>query len=116
MAVPSVDRTKVERSTDVDRWLALMNAAIDESGWKHKQEALATYMDIDKAYLSRLRSGDKPWRVEHVVSLPEDVQAIFARKSAEACGFVVVIPSARAHAARDFVAGLLGLLDGKAIA
>jgi hypothetical protein len=113
MAVQPVDRDLVTRSTDVDRWLALMNAAIDKSDWKHKQEALAMHMGIDKAYLSRLRSGEKPWRVEHVVALPDDIEANFEQLRAESFGFIVVRPASPESAASHFVAGVFGLLASR---
>lgn len=122
MAVGAVDRRRSERSTtvdraaDVERWLALMNDAIDDSSWAHKQEALATYMGIDKAYLSRLRSGEKPWRVEHITALPDDIQARFDQLRAEASGFIVVTPLEGPDAVKGFVGGLMGLLLRKGIA
>lgn len=107
----SVDRDAVTRSTDVDRWLALMNQAIDDSAWARKQDALATFMGIDKAYLSRLRSGDKPWRVEHVVSLPDDIESRFETLRAESFGAIVVQPLTGLDAQKAFVAGLVGLMS-----
>lgn len=122
MAVASVDRrtslrsTAVDRAADVERWLALMNRAVEESTWRHKQEALATAMGIDKAYLSRLRSGEKPWRIDHVVALPDEIEARFEQLRAEAFGLIVVAPASPESAANHLVAGLLGLLQRKDVA
>ena len=112
----AVDRDAATRSTDVDRWLELMNRAIDQSEWANKQEALATHMGIDKAYLSRLRSGEKPWRVEHVVGLPDDVEARFERLRAEHLGLIVVEPVHGKAAVENFVSGLFGILATSRIA
>lgn len=116
MAVASVDRrtslrsTAVDRAGDVERWLALMNAAIDGSTWRNKHDALATAMGIDKAYLSRLRSGEKPWRIEHVVALPDEIEARFEQLRAEAFGLIVVAPVEGDDAVRHLVSGLCGVL------
>lgn len=111
-----VARTKADRTTSVDRWLALMNQAIDESDWSHKQDALATNMGIDKAYLSRLRSGDKPWRVEHVVGLPAEIEGRFVDLRAESFGRIVVRPASGPDAIKQFVSGLFGVLTDKKVA
>lgn len=110
MEVRSVDRTKADRSTAVDRWLALMNRAIDESAWRHKQDALATFMALDKAYLSRLRSAEKPWRIEHVVALPDDIATAFLTLHAQSFGLIVVTPLSGDDAVIAFVGGFVGIL------
>jgi len=107
-----VDRDAVTRSTDVDQWLALMNQAIDESGWAKKQDALATFMGIDKSHLSRLRSGEKPWRVENVVALPDDIEARFEALRAESFGAVVLTrPQDVVEAKKSVLTGIASLLD-----
>jgi hypothetical protein len=93
-----------------------MNQAIDESVWKHKQDALALFMGIDKAYLSRLRSGEKPWRVEHVISLPDEIGARFETLRSEQFGLIVVAPAVGHEAVKQFVSGLFGVLAARKVA
>jgi hypothetical protein len=106
-----VDHDLATRSTDVDRYLAMLRQAIADTGWKH--EALAEALAIDKAYLSRLLSGEKPFRVEHLVSLPDDLEARFATLRAESCGLIVVAPVDEATACRHLVSGLIGVLSAR---
>lgn len=114
MAVEPVDRGPVARTTAVDRWLSLMRQAIEDCKWKH--EALAESMGIDKAYLSRLLSGEKPWRVEHVVSLPDDVEAKFEALRAESFGLIVVPRLSGDAAIHALAAGLFGILQNQKVA
>lgn len=106
------DRYNGERShaCDPDFLVDLFNQAIDESSWSNKQEALATAMGLDRSYLSRIRSKDKPLQQRHIVALPDDVEAIFAKLYAESFGLVVVVPARGHDAVKQLVAGLLGVL------
>lgn len=113
----AVDQDHIERSTAVDlekeRWLGMLRQAIEDAGWKH--EALTTYLQIDKAYLSRLLTGEKPFRPEHLVSLPPDVKARFAHLQAESFGLIVVKPLEGQDAVRALVAGLVGVMKGASL-
>lgn len=110
----AVDLGAQVRSTPVDPvdvLLKLFNDAIDASEWRHKQDALATAMGLDKSYLSRMRSGEKPIAQKHVAALPDDVEVIFAKLHAESFGLIVVAPATNTHdAARAFISGMFGLL------
>jgi hypothetical protein len=93
---------------DTQRVLRLLRAAIDETGWKH--EAVAEVLGVDGHYFSKMLAGEKPWGLRHLAALPADIAAAFAARYAEQAGFIVVRPATRDQAARQFVAGLLGLV------
>lgn len=89
--------------------LALLREAIGQSGWKH--DALAVQMKLpNAAYLSRMLSGEKPWTLRHIESLPDDIEAIYYRLRGESLGLVVVAPLSGRHAVEALVAGLIGVL------
>lgn len=89
--------------------LDLLREAITESRWKH--EALAVEMRLpNAAYLSRMLSGEKPWTLRHIESLPDDVEAIYYRLRAESLGLLVAAPVDAETARRHLVSGLLGVL------
>lgn len=98
---------------DLDFIVDLFNAAIEASSWNGKTEALAVAMDIDRGYLSKVRSKEKPLNLKMLRSLPDDVEAIFAQKWAEAFGFIVVAPLHGHDAVRSFVAGALGIFAAR---
>lgn len=108
-----IDLGGQSRSTGVDleRWLTLLRAAIAESGWN--QEALATAMDIDAAYLSRLLNGEKPWSVKQLLLLPDDVEALFEKKRAESFGLIVVERVSDDVARQQLATGLFNMLAPK---
>ena len=90
----------------------LLRDAIEESGWKH--EALAAYMGLPNgAYLSQMLSGDKPIGTKHLLALPDDVEALFARMYAETFGLIVVSPVSADVAMRQLVSGLVGVLTSR---
>ena len=89
--------------------LSLIRAAIDASGWKH--EALAAEMRLpNAAYLSRMLSGEKPWTLRHIESLPDGIEAIYYRLRSESLGLLVVEPVDYETARRHLVSGLVGVL------
>jgi hypothetical protein len=104
-------RDIVAQSTDVDRWLDMLRRAIYDTGWTH--DALAVEMQVDKAYLSRMLSGEKPWTVKHLCNLPDDIEALFEQRRAESFGLIVVAPVDAETARRHLVSGLLGVLAPK---
>jgi len=91
----------------------LFNEAIDATEWKHKQEALATEMGIDRAYLSRVRSKEKPLSLKILRALPDDIEQIFARLYAASFGLIVVSPAYGDEAVRNLVSGLFGVLAAR---
>lgn len=105
-----IDRADAPRSSLVD--LADMRAwitrAVIESGWN--QEALAAHLQKDKAYVSRVLSGEKPLSAAFIRALPDDIERIVARYYAESLGLVVVAPLSGPAAIEGFVGGLIGLL------
>lgn len=105
-----VDRDAASRSTDVDRWLEMLRGAIDDSGWKH--DALAKHLGLDKAHLSRLLTGEKPFRIEHLVGLPDEIEALFERRRAESFGHIVCERVDEATALQQLASGLLNLAAG----
>lgn len=102
------DRTLATRSTSVDQWLDLLRRCIADTGWT--LESLAVEMQVDKAYLSRMLSGEKPWTVKHLCNLPDDVEALFEQRRAESFGLIVVSPVDLDTARKHLVSGLLGVL------
>lgn len=88
--------------------LSLMRESIEESGWKHA--AVAAVLGVEPPYLSRMLAGEKPWSLRAFAQLPDDIEAIFARKYAEAFGLIVVQPVSGEQAVRNLVSGLFGVL------
>lgn len=86
----------------------IFKAAIEESG--EKKEFVAAAIGVDPEYLSKMFSGDKPIQTRHLGALPDQIEAIFARRYAEAFGLVVVTPVVGEAAVHSLVSGLVGLL------
>ena len=108
--VRDLDPAQLEDDLLVD----LFNEAIEASTWKGRMEALAAEMDIDRGYLSKVRSKEKPLNLKIIRSLPDDVEAIYSGLYAEAFGQIVVPPAPDERtAARYFVSGFLGLFAGR---
>lgn len=108
----SVDLARSGQDNSVDPIARLVRAAIDESGWKHDAvaEAMGLKGESGKSYLSKMLAGEKPISARHLVSLPDDIEAIFARKYAETFNLVVVTPVFGEAAVRSLMSGLLGVL------
>lgn len=104
----SVDQQALSRSTDVDQALALLRQAVQERGWT--LDALAAAMGKDRAYIGKVLNGDKPFTLEFLVALPDDVEARYEHLRAEHFGLIVVQPLEGADAHRAFVAGFLGMV------
>ena|SRR2546421_9450473 len=106
---PGTDRSLAARSTAVDQYLELLRKCVADCGWTI--DALSTEMQIDKGHLWKLLNGQKPWRIEHLLTLPADVDALFAQRRCENAGFVVVPPPASEYeAVRHLMSGLFGVL------
>lgn len=106
----SVVRLRDESDKQLVTIRRLVNEAITESGWKH--EAVAAALGTDGPHLSNMLSGNKPLTLLRVTQLPDDIEAIFARKYAEAFGLIVVQPCSGDQAVKNLVSGLFGCLGG----
>lgn len=104
------DHADPTRSTAVDQYFALLRKCVHDCGWTI--EALSTEMAIDKAHLWRLLHNEKPWRTEHLLALPDDIEALFEARRAEQLGHVVVAPLEGDEAVKALVGGLVGVLRG----
>ena len=102
------DHDLASRSQLVDRYLAMLRDAMAETGWT--LDALAAHYAFDRSHAHRLLSGEKPWRLEHLVALPPELDACFARKRAEAHGLIVVERVDAATAEMHLASGLFNLL------
>lgn len=99
-----------EQGNDLSLIRDCLRLAIEESRWKH--DALATAMALpNAAYLSNMLSGEKPIGAKHLRALPDDVEAIFARRYAESFGLIVVAPLRGDEAVHSLVRGLIGVLS-----
>lgn len=98
------------QSLDLERMRLAFVAATDEAvrllGWKY--EAIASAIDVDPSYLTKLRSGEKPLSLRHIAALPDEIEQAYARHYAESFGQVVV-PVLRGDAA---IAALAGVMVG----
>lgn len=97
----------------MDLVLRLLRESIDESGWKNGAvaEAIGLKGESGAAYFSKMLGGEKPIGAKHLRSLPDDIEAIFARKYAESFGLIVVVPAVGSDAIRQLIAGLVGVLQ-----
>lgn len=102
------DHTNIERSQARDLWLQHLRAAMEDTGWTI--DALAAHWDINRSHVQRLVDGDKPFSVDRVLSLPDDVEARLEALRAEHFGLIVVEPLTGLAAQKALVAGLFGLM------
>jgi hypothetical protein len=63
------DRIKGER----DQWLTLVRRAVAETGWTC--DALDAEWRLSRGYSWRLLNGEKPWSVDRMLALPDDIEA-----------------------------------------
>lgn len=103
-----VERPDPTRSTAVEHALSLLRRAIADCGWTF--DALEAHTGKDRSYLSAIFSGDRPCRLDFLVSLPEDVRRRYSELVAEHNGWIVVRPLTGIEAQKAYVAGALGLL------
>jgi len=96
------------RDRDLAELRAWINRAIEEQGWNH--EALAAHMHKDRAYISRVLSGEKPLSAAFMRELPDDIELVVAKFYAQAFGLIVVAPLSGPAAIEGLVGGLVGLL------
>jgi hypothetical protein len=91
----------------------MLRLAMIETGWTI--DSLAAHLGIDKAHVSRLLTGEKPWRLEHLVALPRDMETRFERKRAEYFGLIVVERVDTETAERYLACGLFNILARPAL-
>jgi hypothetical protein len=105
-----VDSRDEFRSTEVDlsQMLAWVVLAVRDTGWG--VESLASHMERDKSYISRVLNGEKPLGLVFLLALPKDVQAKVAESYARHWNFLVVRPVSPELAVQHLVSGLLGML------
>ena len=95
-------------------------AACESRKHTWKQDALAAEMSrasglsIGPGDLSKLKSGDRPLSIAHLLALPDDVQREFERLRAKRSGLLVAEPLTGEAGREAFVAGLLSLLTPEA--
>lgn len=95
-------------SADLEQWLACLQQAMRDTGWT--VDALAAHWDVDRGFAWRLVNGEKPWSVERVLSLPDDLEQRLEHRRAEGFGLIVVAPLRGLDAQKAFVAGLIGMM------
>lgn len=104
--MPMFDR---DEDKELDLVRRLLNDAMDESDWK--DELIAAAIGVHPTYLSKLRSGEKPWSLRQITKLPNDIEDRFKKKYAETCpGSIVVQQVSFEEARRQLATGLLSLL------
>lgn len=100
-AVADVAKGKPVASTEVQQDNVvvpriLVRAAINESGWKHEAVAaamsLASGRSIDGPYLAKMLNGEKPFPVDLIPALPDDIERRYVRLHGETLGQIVVTP------------------------
>lgn len=89
--------------------------AVDDRGWKHDAVAAAiseaSGRSIDGPYFSKMLTGEKPFPIELLRALPDDIEQDVARRYAEAMGLIVVEPVHGQDAVRSLISGLIGVLS-----
>jgi hypothetical protein len=80
-----------------------------DTGWT--VDALANHWDVDRAFAWRLVNGEKPWSVERVVGLPDDLEGRLEHLRAEGFGLIVVAPVSREQALKNLISGLIGVMS-----
>ena len=111
MAVTDIDQVAGGRSIAVDQAVAVWRQAVADCGYT--MDALEASMEgKNRAYIHKVLAGEKPMSLAFIVQLPRDVKGRHAQLSAEAHGFIVVVPVRGEDAIRQLVGGLVGVLQG----
>lgn len=105
----SQTRDQVDRARERDQWLQHLRQAMNDTGWTI--DALAAHWGIHRSHVQRLYDGDKPWSVDRLLSLPDDLEARLEAIRAEYFGLIVVEPLRGLEAQKAIVAGLIGLMS-----
>lgn len=87
--------TPAGKSLTAERLLALLNLAIEDSGLTLK--VVAADLGVPPPKLTALRSGERPWTLERIAQLPDQIRVDFLRHWTEAEG----LPASLAHALRS---------------
>lgn len=125
MEVTPVTRRPDAQSTDVDLQSGARTIAIDQATALYQRavadcgytlDALEASMGKGRAYIHKVLQGEKPMSLAFSTALPADVKGRYAQLSAEACGFIVVVPVSGDEAMRQLVGGLVGVLQGQKVA
>jgi hypothetical protein len=106
-----VDHRSVARSMAVDQATELWRKAVADCDYT--LDALEAVMGKGRAYIHKVLQGEKPMSLDFTTALPADVKGRHAQLSAEACGFIVVVPVRGDDAVKQLVGGLVGVLLGK---
>lgn len=114
MAVTGIDQRPVARSIAVDQATALVRRAVADCNYT--LDALEAAMGKNRAYIHKVLQGEKSMTLEFKTALPADVNARYAQLSAEAHGFIVVVPVRGDAAIQQLVGGLVGVLEGLKVA
>lgn len=119
MEVPSVSASATRRPVQgcpealaatavVERALVLLRRCVADCDYSY--EALGAALGKSRGQVHRVLHGERPLTLLFLASLPADVKAMFAQRSAEALGLIVVKPLEGNEAVRGLVGGLVGLL------
>lgn len=109
----SPDLDSDSRSSSVDL-IGLLLKAMDET--RCSQESLAAHRgDKDASFVGKVLRREKPLGVPFLLSLPDDVGAVFTKLHAEAHGHIVVSPVRGQQALEMLAAGLFGVLVERAL-
>lgn len=106
-----VDNSAPAPPRDEATLLALLRTCVQDRGWT--LEALERFMGkgFDKSLISRVLNGERPLTLKFVVALPDDIEALYAQRRAEAFGLIVVEPVYGDAAVKSLVSGLVGVLS-----
>lgn len=107
-------RNAVERSQARDLWLEDLKTAMKTTGWTI--DSLAAHLEKDRSYVSRMLSDDKPFPIDAILALPDDLEAELEARRAERLGRIVVMPLYGQDALKALVAGLIGVMSAPALA
>lgn len=118
MAVKPVVPASVAKDNELVLVRRCLREALDESGWKRAAVAKAMtdtgLVKVDEPYLAKMLADGpdaKSISALHLRALPDDIEALYAKKYAESFGQIVVAPAPDAEtAARHLVSGVFGLL------
>lgn len=104
----TIDQRDVTRSISVDQSLSTLRQVVSDLGYS--LDALQSAMGKDRSFINKVLNGDKPMPEDFIDALPDDVEAEWHARRAEAFGRVVVAPVTGPDAIRNLVSGLIGVL------
>lgn len=93
---------------DLDQWLDRVRRSLQDTGWT--PDALAAFWEIDRGYVWKLLSGEKPWSVARTLALPPVVLFRLAFLEADHRGLLVFEPVDEATADQYIAIGTLSKL------